>query len=144
LRDAFKDLPELDAATLETLRIEAGLPKWGADFDETTLALEIPDGMQIRVDQGCYVGQEVVARIVHRGHVNRYLRGIQLVGETLPSPGEPIQSGSVEVGQITSAALSPRRGAVALGYVRREIEPGTQVRVNDIPATVLELPFAAA
>lgn len=136
------DVPEIPQDVLELLRIEAGLPRWGVDFDETTLALEIPDVMQIRVDQGCYVGQEVVARIVHRGHVNRHLRGLQIESDFLPTRGQAIQFNGAEVGQVTSAAHSPARGNLALGYVRREVEVGSVVQLNGATAKVLELPFA--
>lgn len=141
LRAALGDLPKIPNELLETFRIEAGLPRWGIDFDETTLALEIPDVMQIRVDQGCYVGQEVVARIVHRGHVNRHLRGLRIETETLPPRGEAIQFDGIEVGTVTSAARSPMFGNIALGYVRRHVEVGAQVLLHRTPARVVELPF---
>lgn len=141
LAAALGDLPRLNDATLETFRIEAGLPKWGVDFDETTLALEIPDVLQIRVDQGCYVGQEVVARIVHRGHVNRHLRGLRMEENYLPPAGEPIQFDGIDVGSVTSAARSPVFGNIALGYVRRHVEPGARVNLHRTPARVIELPF---
>ncbi|MGB8644496.1 MAG: glycine cleavage T C-terminal barrel domain-containing protein, partial [Anaerolineae bacterium] len=125
------------------LRVEAGLPRWGVDFDSGTLALEIPDVMSIRVDQGCYVGQEVVARLVHRGHVNRHLVGLRFEGAPLPTLGQSILNADTAVGTITSAVDSPRFGAIALGYVRREVsEPGTVLRVGEaLPARVVELPF---
>lgn len=138
---ALHGLPEIPKDVLETLRIEMGLPRWGVDFDESTLALEIPDVMQIRVDQGCYVGQEVVARIVHRGHVNRHLRGLILETGTMPAPGDMIQYEGKEVGTVTSATRSPLLGMIALGYVRREVEPGASVELNGAPARVVELPF---
>lgn len=144
LREALRelpDLPEISEDVLETLRIEAGLPRWGVDFDETTLALEIPDVMQIRVDQGCYVGQEVVARIVHRGHVNRHLRGLQFGTDYLPACGDAIQFDGAHVGQVTSATHSPLLGNIALGYIRREVEVGAEVQVNGAAARVIELPF---
>lgn len=141
LRAALGDVPEISEQMLETLRIEAGLPRWGIDVDETTLALEIPDVMQIRVDQGCYVGQEVVARIVHRGHVNRHLRGLQIEADVAPMRGEAIEFEGAVVGQVTSAARSPMLGSIALGYVRRQVEPGAQVQLSGASARVVELPF---
>jgi folate-binding protein YgfZ len=141
LRAALQELPEISNTLLDTLRIEAGLPRWGVDFDETTLALEIPDVMQIRVDQGCYVGQEVVARIVHRGHVNRHLRGLRLDANALPPRGELIRFDGAEVGAVTSATSSPMLGNIALGYVRRHVEPGAQVQMDHSTARVVELPF---
>ncbi len=141
LRAALHNVPELSDEILDILRIEAGLPRWGVDFDETTLALEIPDVMQIRVDQGCYVGQEVVARLVHRGHVNRHLRGLMVEGMQLPARGQAIRFEGADVGNVTSAAHSPKLGAIALGYVRRHVEPGALVKMNDCSARVAELPF---
>lgn len=141
LHEALKDVPEISDELLETLRIEAGLPRWGVDFDSTTLALEIPDVMQIRVDQGCYVGQEVVARITHRGHVNRHLRGLHVQNKTTPTKGQTIQFDGIAVGEITSAAHSPMLGNIALGYVRRHVEVGAQVQLDGTMARVVELPF---
>ncbi len=135
--------PLISAELLDVLRVETGLPRWGIDFDSTTLALEIPDAMSIRVDQGCYIGQEVVARLVHRGHVNRRLVGLRMEGQ-VPEPGTPISYEDNRVGAITSAVLSPRLGGIAMGYVRREVAgPGTEVRVGEnARARVTELPFA--
>lgn len=141
LRTALGALPKIPGDILETLRIEAGLPRWGVDFDETTLALEVPDVMQIRVDQGCYVGQEVVARIVHRGHVNRHLRGLRFENGAPIAHGDAIQFEGKEVGSVTSAAQSPLLGNIAMGYVRREVEVGADVRVGEGSARVVELPF---
>ncbi len=143
VREALENTPRLAPETLEVLALEAGQPRWGVDFDSTTLALEIPEVMSIRVDQGCYVGQEVVARIVHRGHVNRRLVGLAFDAPELPARGAAIFHEGQEVGQITSAARSPRAGALALGYVRREFSaPGTLLQVGaHLRAGVIRLPF---
>jgi folate-binding protein YgfZ len=143
VRTRLSTVPELSFEALEILRIEAGLPRWGVDFDSTTLALEIPSFLSVRVDQGCYVGQEVVARLVHRGHVNRSLRGLKFEEPELPPRGALIVDQGKEVGSITSAAVSPKFGAIALGYVRREVsEPGTWLQVGGhLRAQVANLPF---
>lgn len=141
LHHALRAVAQIPEDLLETLRIEAGLPRWGIDFDASTLALEIPDVMQIRVDQGCYVGQEVVARIVHRGHVNRHLRGLKIESDGLPLRGQPIQFDGLEVGEVTSSAVSPMLGNIALGYVRRHVDVGALVKLNGSTARVIELPF---
>lgn len=141
LRDALREAPQISSEMLDTLRIEAGLPEWGVDFDQATLALEIPDVMQIRVDQGCYVGQEVVARIVHRGHVNRNLRGLLIDSAIVPMRGQEIFFEGNQVGVITSTAHSPLRGTIAMGYLRREVELDAMVQVNDAKARVVALPF---
>jgi tRNA-modifying protein YgfZ len=141
LRTALQTVPQVSDELLDLLRIEAGLPKWGVDFDQTTLALEIPDVMQIRVDQGCYVGQEVVSRIVHRGHVNRHLYGLLVESNAALVRGAPILFQGQDVGNITSAARSSSLGTIALGYVRRQVEPGMTVLVNSLTARIVELPF---
>jgi folate-binding protein YgfZ len=141
LHNALRDVPHTSDELLETFRIEAGLPRWGVDFDPSTLALEIPDVMQIRVDRGCYVGQEVVARIVHRGHVNRHLRGLKIEDDTAVAPHQTIEFDGIEVGSVTSAAVSPMLGSIALGYVRRHVEVGARVSLNGAFARIVELPF---
>jgi folate-binding protein YgfZ len=142
LRTALASVPYLTSQTLETLRVEAGIPRWGVDFDTTTLALEIPNVLEVRVDQGCYVGQEVVARIVHRGHVNRHLLGLKFDGSECPARSDVIFHDGKEVGSITSSAYSPRFGALGLGYVRREVEPETVVYVGkNRQARIVNLPF---
>ena len=99
--------------------------------------------------KGCYTGQEVIVRIAHRGHVNRHLRGLLLGEAPAPAARAPLvnpQTGK-EVGWTTSAAFSPRLGqTVAMGYVRREIEPGAEVRIgaaDGVSARVVGLPFEA-
>ncbi len=118
----------------ETLRVESGTPAFGVDMTEETLPPEA--GIQDRAidhEKGCYTGQEVIVRIRDRGHVNRHLRG--LVFGDLPTPragAQLFQHGEAKpIGTVTSAATSPRFGAsVGLGYVRREIAPGTTVRLD--------------
>ena len=136
---------------LETLRVEAGRPRYGAELSEETIpteAWESTGQMErgISFSKGCYTGQEVIVRIAHRGHVNRHLRGFLLGDAPAPAPRTPLLRPDTgkEVGWITSAALSPRLNqTVALGYLRRELGPGDAVRVGDaaLPATVSELPF---
>ena len=138
---------------LETLRIEAGRPRYGADLTEDVIPTEAYEesGLLERAvsfTKGCYTGQEVIIRIAHRGHVNKHLRGLLLGDAPAPSLGTPLfhpETGK-EVGRVTSVAFSPALGqTVALGYVRREIEPGGAVRVgaaDGAAATVAKLPFA--
>jgi tRNA-modifying protein YgfZ len=108
-------------------RVEAGRPEWGVDMDENTIPQEANfDALHaISYTKGCYVGQETVARVHFRGHVNRHLRGLRAAGV------EPIHSGAtvhdesgVQVGDVRSAVRSPRLGAIALAMIRREVEPG--------------------
>ena len=134
----------------QTLRVEAGRPAYGQDMDDTTILYEA--GIVERaVDhtKGCYTGQEVIVRIRDRGHVNRLLRGLLLGDAPIPAVGTELFAGpeGKAVGRITSAVTSPHFGeAIALGYVRREVEPPAQVRVGakDGPgAEVRELSEAA-
>jgi tRNA-modifying protein YgfZ len=132
----------------EIARIEAGRPEWGVDIDETTIPQEANfDSLRaISYTKGCYVGQEVVARVHFRGHVNRHLRGL-LAGKAEPAPeGAAVLATSGEqVGEVRSSALSPRLGAVALGMIRREVETGTDVTLQweggKVSAKVSALPM---
>lgn len=135
----------------ETLRVEAGIPRYGADMDDTTIPIEAGIWSALNFEKGCYIGQEVVARIKWRGHVNRHLTGLILEGESLASRDDEIYSGEKKIGRITSSVYSPLlQKPVALGYVRREfIDPGTVVSVKPpslppVPATVSGLPFSGA
>jgi tRNA-modifying protein YgfZ len=143
VQKALNSVPEIGPEVLDVLRIEAGIPLWGQDFDASTLALEIPDVLSVRVDQGCYVGQEVVARLVHRGHVNRKLVGLKFEGVEPPLRGQEILDGERGTGTVTSSAFSPRFGLIGLGYVRREVsDAGTILRLkNDLHAEVVKIPF---
>ncbi len=135
------------ATALEVLRIEAGRPAWGADMDEETLAQEAGlDTLDaISYTKGCYTGQEVVARVHFRGHVNRVLRGLSAA--TLDLGDAQVFSADAAVGMVRSRAVSPRLGPVALAMMRREVDPGTAVTVRfasgDVSATVVALPFPA-
>jgi glycine cleavage system aminomethyltransferase T len=103
----------------------------------------------VSYEKGCYIGQEVVARIKFRGHVNRHLVGLRLEGPNPPPPGTPLIAGDREVGHVTSAAQSPQLDAViALAYLRREVaSPGNRVTLRedgaDREAEVVPLPFVA-
>lgn len=128
---------EVDQASLRVLRVEAGRPAFGLDMDEEVLPVEA--GIHERAidyEKGCYTGQEVIVRIRDRGHVNRHLRGFRLGGEPPPLPGTELFAPDVRqdrhVGWITSAVVSPRAGeTLALGYARREVEPGVvKVRIG--------------
>jgi folate-binding protein YgfZ len=129
-------------------RIEAGRPEWGIDMDDSMLAQEVDlDRLQaISFTKGCYTGQETVARVHYRGHVNRHLRGVKFAGPTLPPVGADLVDGEDKVvGATRSAAISPRLGAIALAIVRREIETGSMLRARwtdgEVAATVTSLPF---
>jgi len=132
---------------LNALRVEAGIPWYGADVDEGTLAIEAPLEAAISYTKGCYIGQEIVARVTYRGHVNRKLVGFVLQEGALPRRGDRVVVAGKEVGAITSAVASPTLGRpIALGYLRREHwEPGTRVEIHaegrSLGAEVAALPF---
>jgi len=114
-------------------RIESGRPEWGTDMDESTLPQEanFDELGAISYTKGCYIGQETVARVHFRGHVNRFLRRMRFVTRPAPPKGAELvdETGKV-IGEIRSSALSPRFGGVALGMVRREVPPGTTLQAR--------------
>ena len=120
-------------ATLEAARIEARYPVFGIDMTSDTLPLEAGiEDRAISLTKGCYVGQEVIIRVLHRGHgrVARKLVQLHVEGEP-PSSNAKVFAGEREIGFITSAAKSPRSGPIALGYVHRDfLTPGTAVEVE--------------
>jgi folate-binding protein YgfZ len=136
----------------ETARVEAGVPRFGADMDETNIPLECGiEARAISYNKGCYIGQEVINRIHSIGHVNRQLCGLRLADDlkTLPAWGEKLLKDDKEVGYITSVVFSPTLEAnIALGYVRREMgESGSKLELSvesvKTNATVVRLPFAS-
>ena len=120
-------------ATLEAARVEARYPVFGIDMTSDTIPLEAGiEDRAISLTKGCYVGQEVIIRVLHRGHgrVARKLVQLQVEGEA-PSPNAKVFAGDREIGFVTSAAKSPRLGAIALGYLHRDfLTPGTGVEVD--------------
>lgn len=138
--------------TAEIARVEAGRPLFGVDMDEDTIPLEAGiEDRAISLTKGCYVGQEIIIRVLHRGggRVARRLVGLAIDGP-VPARGDRISAGGRETGTITSAVKSPALGrAIAMGYVRRDhAEPGTAVTVASrggrIPASVVTLPFVTS
>ena len=135
----------------ETARIEAGIPRFGVDMDETNLPLEC--GIESRAvvyNKGCYIGQEVINRIHSFGHVSRELRGLRLADDlkSLPRRGDKLFRDGKEIGCITSAVRSPVLNAnIALGYVRREAnQTGNELTLRatavESSARIVEIPFA--
>jgi aminomethyltransferase len=128
----------------ETARIEQGIAKFGVDMDETTLAPEALGENAISYSKGCYIGQEVIARIRTYGQVAKALRGIRLEpSASIPKHGDKIVHDGKEVGWVTSATFSPKlERPIALGYVRKECNAiGTSLSINDSPAQIVPLPF---
>jgi folate-binding protein YgfZ len=139
---AARGLVEASAEALEILRIEAGVPRLGTELDEEVLPAEARLERAVSQTKGCYTGQEIVARLESRGHVNHRLVGLALEGPTPPQVGAEIRAGDRGIGEVTSACLSPAAGAIALGYVRVPHDaPDTRLRVAGREARVTELPF---
>ena len=132
----------------EIARIEAGRPEWGLDIDDTTIPQEANfDEMHaISYTKGCYTGQETVARVHFRGHVNRHLRGLLYESpDRLPAKAQLFDESGKLVGDVRSSAISPRLGGIALGMVRREVSLSASLRAStgaaEIPVTVSPLPL---
>jgi folate-binding protein YgfZ len=129
----------------EVLRIEAGIARFGHDVDETNVVTETNLDDAVSYTKGCYVGQEIIVRIKHRGHVAKKLTGLRFQTEKRIEPGTIIKSSDgKEIGKLTSTAFSPKLEAtIGLGYVRYEfLNPGTTVVIEpEIQATTAELPF---
>ncbi|HEX6730747.1 MAG TPA: aminomethyltransferase family protein [Pyrinomonadaceae bacterium] len=133
---------------LEILRIEAGIARHGRDMDETNVVTETNLDDAVSFTKGCYIGQEIIVRIKHRGHVAKKLTGLMFDSQKTLSSGAVIKStDDKEIGRITSSTYSPQlAGTVALGYVRYEyLAIGTAVKVltneEEVNGTVHELPF---
>jgi len=140
------DVSRLDASSIEVLRIEGGRLERGRDFDERTLLLELNRPEMVSFDKGCYLGQETIARVHARGHVNRQLMGLELEGNDVPTPGSIVLLGENPVGETKSACYSPSLDRpIAIAMLRRDAEPETTVHVRMasglVAAKVRELPL---
>ena len=132
---------------LNSLRIEAGIPRYGAELDDSIFPGEAELEKAISFEKGCYIGQEIVARMKYRGHPNRLLRGFEIVGDTAPQSGDRLFAEDKEIGWITSAVVSPTLGkTIGMGYIRVAFtDEGSQVEVQTadgrVDATVRLLPL---
>ena len=129
---------------LETVRVEAGIPTWGIDYDRSNLPQETGLDEALNFTKGCYLGQEVVARIHYRGSVNRRLVGLEFDADEPPASGSALSFEGRPVGRVGSVAVSPElEGPIGLAVVhRRGAEPGTRLEVEGGgEAEVAELPF---
>jgi folate-binding protein YgfZ len=150
LRDAFIDAGAQPVGddTVEILRLEAGIARYGIDMDETSVVTETNLDDAVSFTKGCYLGQEIIARIKYRGHVAKKLAGLIFEAEaSLESGAKIFSSDDKEIGRVTSVGFSPRLArTIALGYVKYDyLEPGTGVKVLageiEIPGQVTRLPF---
>jgi tRNA-modifying protein YgfZ len=134
--------PDVGAEAVEILRIEAGVPRFGAEMDTATMPAEagIVDAA-ISFTKGCYIGQETVARLHYKGKPNRHLRGLQLSAPAAPSA--TLTLGEKQVGTLGSSCVSPLHGPIGLAIVRREAEPGAELDLGEdgVTARVVDLPF---
>jgi folate-binding protein YgfZ len=145
-KDFLKDAIEISDEIYEVLRIEQGIPLYGVDMDETTIVPELGLENLISYNKGCYIGQEIIARIHFRGHIAKQLTGLilsenlasaDLVNSELKSPE------GKNAGKITSVTFSPKlKKTIALAYVRYEfLTEGTELKIGDVSAKVKNLPF---
>jgi len=133
---------------LEILRVEGGIARYGRDMDETHVVSETNLDDAISFTKGCYIGQEIIARIKYRGHVAKKLTGVMFDQALKIESGSSIRSiDDKEIGRVTSVTLSPHLGrTLAMGYVKYDyLAPGTSVKVvsseNEFPVEVRGLPF---
>lgn len=133
---------EVSPEAVEIVRVEAGVPRFGAEMDASTMPAEadiVEDAVSFT--KGCYIGQETVARLHYKGKPNRHLRGLRLSGAA--APGAALRLGDKEVGTLGGAVVSPALGPIGLAIVRREAEPGSELAVGEdgVTAEVVALPF---
>ena len=133
---------------LEILRIEAGLPRYGVDMNDTNVVTEAALDDAVSYTKGCYIGQEIIARIKYRGHVAKKLAGLVFDQSVKVEANTSIKStDDKDIGRITSRTYSPHLGrTVALAYLKYDyLAPGTSVKVvcgdEELNAHVTELPF---
>jgi folate-binding protein YgfZ len=133
-----------DPEDWETARIEAGMPRYGREFDGETMPAEAGlDERAVSFSKGCYPGQEPVARLHYRGHPNRGVRGLLFSAETPPAPAAEVVFGEKQVGRVTSPVVSPTYGSIALAVLRREVPDGAEVDAGGVAGIVKALPFGA-
>ena len=128
---ALAEIPPADPLVYEILRIEAAMPAFGVDYGTENLPQEAGLTRAVSVEKGCYIGQETIARIHFRGHINKVVRPLRLQ-EVDPSSavGRDLSHEGQKVGRITSAVLSPNRGAIGLGMVSVDAAAGSDLEVD--------------
>lgn len=133
LQGSDLDLRPAGSAAMEILRLEAGIPRYGVDFDENTIVLEAGFKDAMSFTKGCYLGQEVVARATHIGRVNKQLVRVEVETKTPPVARSRMMSNGAEAGFITSAAYSPGlEKSVAIAYANRDFaKEGTTLSINE-------------
>jgi tRNA-modifying protein YgfZ len=139
----FSDCVEISDELYEILRIENGVPLYGVDMDETTIVPEIGLPDVISYKKGCYIGQEIIARIYFRGHIAKQLQGLILDDSNVKSNDEIKSLEGKNAGKITSVCYSPKMEKnIALGYVRYDfLAENTELKISETTAIVKNLPF---
>ena len=138
------DMLPCGTEALESLRIEAGIPRYGSELGEDTLPLEADLMNALSFNKGCYIGQEIVERARSRGQINWKLAGVAIESGQPPAPGEKLTFDGKEAGEVTSACVSPTfHKALALAYIRKEhVGAGTRLQTaSGALAEVASLPF---
>jgi tRNA-modifying protein YgfZ len=144
LRDVLLAAGAVEVApeAVEILRVEQGVPRFGAEMGTATMPAEagIVEAA-VSFTKGCYIGQETVARLHYKGRPNRHLRGLRLSAPA--APGTALRLGEKEVGELGGAVVSPAFGPIGLAILRREAEPGGELSVGEdgVTAEVVDLPF---
>ena len=139
---------EISDALFETIRIEQGVPLYGVDMDETTIVPELGIEDMISYTKGCYIGQEIIARIHFRGHVAKRLTGVVSLQKSLTDGNftagiELASKDGKKAGRISSVTISPKlQKAIGLAYIRYDhLSDGTELLAGDTAVTVTSLPF---
>lgn len=147
LKGHFHSLIPFGLQALDSLRIEAAVPVYGSDVDETNMLLELGLEDVVSLKKGCYTGQEAVAMATYRGHISKKLSGLAIDGDVVPVRGDVLRKDGKEIGTITSPTRSITLGSViALAYLKYGFfNEGNTLEVENelgvIPAVVVELPF---
>ncbi|MFY9553276.1 MAG: aminomethyltransferase family protein [Blastocatellia bacterium] len=150
LKGEFHSIVPFGLDALDSLRIEAGIPVYGVDIDESNMMLETGLQDAVSLNKGCYTGQEAVAMATYRGHVSKKLSGLKVKGDVVPNHGDVIQKDGKEIGFVTSALQSSTVGSViTLAYLKYgTFDPGNFYEIRsesaNLPAEVVELPFYRA
>jgi folate-binding protein YgfZ len=134
----------IDTSILDTIRVENGVALVGVDTTDKTIALEARLDRAISFNKGCYLGQETIERATARGGLKKRMFGLKFSQGEAPAPGAILSLADKEVGRVSSAARSPRFGAIGLAILHHGAwTPGTELKVGEGGAAIVtELPFA--
>jgi folate-binding protein YgfZ len=150
LKGAFHSIAPVGHEALDVLRIEAGIPLYGQDFDERNMMLETNLDDAVSFTKGCYTGQEAVAMATYRGHVSKRVAGLRLQGDIQPEIGDKVIKDESEIGTVTSVTFSPTlNSTIALatlkyGYFDKSISVSVVSISGSLSADVVQLPFYTA